>query len=438
MSTHLRRLAPADVAPRRGGAVPAEALAVAQQIVGAIEQDGEAALRRWAERLGDLAPGAPLVLGRAACDQALARLPAATVALLGRTAERIARFAMAQRQSLLPLDVAVPGGRAGHDVVPVDAAGCYAPGGRYPLPSSVLMTAVTARVAGVRDIVVASPRPDDVTLAAAAIAGATRVLPVGGAQAIAAMAFGVAVPACDVIAGPGNRYVSAAKQLLAGRARIDMVAGPSELLIVADDTADPALIAADLLAQAEHDPDAVPMLVAIGDGLAAAVERELDRQLATLPTAAIARRALPNGCAVCVHDVEQALEIADRLAAEHVQVMTANAAAVAARLRHGGAVFVGPASAEVFGDYGAGPNHVLPTGGVGRARGGLSVFDFVRVRTWLRIDEGDGALLADARDLARLEGLEAHARAAEVRAGAARPAGRAAGPRSDAADGPAR
>ena len=207
-------------------------------------------------------------------------------------------------------------------VAPVDRAGCYAPGGRFPLPSSVLMTAVTARAAGVRDVWVASPRPDDVTLAAAAVAGADALLAVGGAQAIAALAYGAGdVPPCDVVVGPGNRWVTAAKKLVAGHVGIDMLAGPSELVVLADASADPATVAADLLAQAEHDPDALPVLVATDAELVDRVEIELERQLAALPTRDTAEPAIGNGFAVMAGNLDDAIEVCDRLAPEHLQVL---------------------------------------------------------------------------------------------------------------------
>ncbi len=241
------------------------------------------------------------------------------------------------------------------------------------------MTAVTARAAGVAEVWVASPRPASVTLAAAAVAGADAVLAVGGAQAIAALAYGAGpVPACDVVVGPGNRWVTAAKKLVAGDVGIDMLAGPSELVVLADDTADPATVAADLLAQAEHDPDALPVLVTPSPALADAVDAELERQLADLPTRDVAEAALDHGFTVVTADLDEAIRVCDVLAPEHLQVLTDDAHAVAERLEHWGGLFIGAASAEVFGDYGVGPNHTLPTGGVARFKGGLSVLDFLQ------------------------------------------------------------
>jgi len=413
-----RRLTRETLPSLRRDPVDPETQALARAIVDDVRERGEVALIHHAERLGDVIPGAPIVVERPALEAALTRLAPGDRALLERTAERIRAFAEAQRATLGELEVKLSGGRAGHTVAPVERAGCYAPGGRFPLPSSVLMTAVTARAAGVREVWVASPRPTAMTLAAAAVAEADALLAVGGAQAIAALAFGVGpIPACDVIVGPGNRWVTAAKQAVSGRVRIDMLAGPSELLVLADDRADPALVAADLLGQAEHDPDAVPILVSLDAALVDAVEAELSRQLADLPTAETAREALGQGFAVVAADLEEAIAICDQLAPEHLELMVRGAAEVAPRLAHYGGLFIGAGSAEVLGDYGAGPNHVLPTGGTARFSGGLSVFDFLRIRTWLTIDDLAVAqpLVRDAAALARHEGLEAHARSAERR-----------------------
>ena len=408
----------ADLLSRRGGAVTPEALAVAVPIVEAVRTRGETALREYAERFGDVAARGPLFLARPVLDRSLRDLPVSDRGRLERVAERIRRFAEAQKRALEAVTVTLPGGAAGHWIAPLERAGCYAPGGRYPLPSSVLMTAVTARAAGVGEIWVASPKPGALTLAAAAVAGADGVLAAGGAHAIAALAFGAGpIPPCDVVVGPGNRYVTAAKQLVAGQVAIDVLAGPSELVVFADASASPAVIAADLLAQAEHDPDAVPILVTLDPTHAGRVDTELARQLADLPTAEVARAALANGGVVVVATLEEGIAACDALAPEHLELCLQDATAIAPRLAHFGALFIGAGSAEVLGDYGAGPNHVLPTAGTARSRGGLSVYTFLRVRTWLRIEDSAAArpLIEDAAWFGRVEGLEAHARSAERR-----------------------
>lgn len=407
-----------ELAARRGGGPSPEIQDTAAEIVRDVRTRGAVALREHAERLGDLAPGAPLILPREALGSALAALEPGARERLERIAQRIRGFARGQRATLGMFETTIPGGRAGHVIVPVERAGCYAPGGRYPLPSSVLMTALTAREAGVLEVWVASPRPAPITLAAAGLANADGFLAVGGAQAVAALAFGAdPVPRCDAIVGPGNAYVTAAKQLVAGHVAIDTLAGPSELVVLADATADPGMVAADLLAQAEHDPRAIPVLVSVGAAIADEVSAELLRQLETLPAAVIARAALANGGAVVVQDLDEGVVTCNLLAPEHLELHVEDAARVAPRLRHYGALFVGTAAAEVLGDYGAGPNHVLPTGGAARSAGGLSVLTFLRVRTWLAIDDPAGAreLVEDAAWLGRLEGLEAHARSAERR-----------------------
>jgi histidinol dehydrogenase len=396
----------------RGEAAQTAAVA---QIVADVQQGGERALRAYALKFGDRQPGEPLVVQRSVLQAALEELDPGLRGLLERTAGRIRTFAEAQMAAFGGVVVPVPGGEAGLRYAPVRAAGCYAPGGRYPLPSSVLMTAVTARVAGVEEVWVASPRPTQVTLAAAALAGADAVLAVGGAQAVAAMAYGAgAVPRVDAIVGPGNRWVTAAKRAVSGEVAIDMLAGPSELVVVADASADPALVAADLLAQAEHDADALPVLVSLDRALLDAVDGELDAQLATLSTADVARQALRNSMAVWASGLDQAVVLCDRLAPEHLALHLADSEAAAPHFRHYGAMFVGAGAAEVLGDYGAGPNHVLPTGGTARSFGALSVMSFLRAQTWMRVDE-PAELARDAEALAEVEGLAAHAAAARLR-----------------------
>jgi len=388
----------------------------AAELIAAVRAGGPARLRALAEELDGLAPDAPLVLGPERLARAWDELDDAARALLTRTAGRIEAFARAQRAALGEVALPVPGGRAELAYVPVERAGVYAPGGRHPLPSSVLMTAVTARAAGVGEVWLASPRPTRVTLAAAHLAGARGVLAAGGAQALAALATGVAVPRCDVVAGPGNRYVTAAKALLVGEVGIDLLAGPSELVVLADEGAEARLVAADLLAQAEHDVEALPVLVSTSPALVARVEAELARQLADLPGAATARAALARGGVLLARDAAEACALADALAPEHLELAVAEPAAWRARLSQHGALFVAPAC-EVLGDYGAGPNHVLPTGASARWSGGLSVLSFLRPRATLVLDApaAAGELFADAAALARLEGLEGHARAAEAR-----------------------
>jgi len=309
------------------------------------------------------------------------------------------------------------GVRVGQVVRPLGTVAAYVPAGRYPLPSTILMTAVPAQVAGVANICVASPKPVDQVWGTAAMLGLTRVFEMGGAQAIAAFAYGTrTVPKADRIVGPGNVYVAAAKTLLAGEVGIDFVAGPTEILIIAAD-GDPRYLAADLLAQAEHDVDASAVLLTTSRRLAAAVAKEVDRQLAMLPTAAVASQSIArNSAIVLVRSLEEAVEISNRFAPEHLSIPDAR---LLPGIEHAGSVFVGPFSPEAAGDYASGPNHVLPTGGAARVRGGLAVTDFVKVISVQQLSAaGLARLKPSIVTLARAEGLEAHARSVEVRTNA--------------------
>ena len=408
----LRLIAPGELRAQRRPPVDAATLAESAAIVEAVRAGGAEAVFEFARRFGDLEPGQPALIGRAALQAALDSLPRETRRLLEACAERVRAFAGAQLASSVDFEVSLPGGSAGARRIPIERVGCYAPGGRFPLPSSVLMTAVPARSAGVSEVWVASPRPAPATLAAAALAGADAFLALGGAHALAALAFGVFGPEVDLLCGPGNRWVTAAKKYLYGEVGIDMLAGPSELVVIADAGANPVWVAADLLAQAEHDEQARAILISPCEALIAAVEVELERQLESLPTAATARRALAASFALRTDDLVQAGAAADCLAPEHLSL--AVRAPQSVPVQHYGALFLGDASAEALGDYGAGPNHVLPTGGGARFSAGLSVQTFLRAPTWLRLDR-PVALAREAAALARVEGLEGHARSADLR-----------------------
>ena len=409
----LRRLSIDVVLRERRDAASDTSQSVAS-ILGELSNGGEASLWDLARRFDGRDVGATLCIDRDELAASAARVEPGLLELLQRCKARISAFAEAQLACLTPLRFAVPGGHAGHDIAPVERVGCYAPSGRHPLPTSVLMTVVTARVAGVRCITLATPRPDATMLAAAHVAGADRVLACGGAHAIGALAFGIAVPRVDVVCGPGNAYVTEAKRQLSGHVGIDMLAGPSELIVIADANADPARVAADLLAQAEHDPLALPLLVTTDASVIQRVELELDRGLAMLPTRDVARAALSGrgGVLLCA-DFDEVVAACNAIAPEHLVCQSLEAERSAHRFAAYGALFTGKGG-EVFGDYGVGPNHVLPTGGSARHTGGLSVFSFLRVRNWLHLDSVPPELRADTLDLARLEGLPGHARAADL------------------------
>ena len=391
----------------------------ARTILDEVRTGGEAAVRGIGERLGDLSHEQPLILARDDLQRAWERLTTETATLLERTAARIRRFAEAQRAALRDCELQIEGGHVAHRWLPLEFAGCYAPGGRYPLPSSVLMTALTARVAGVREVWVASPRPTDATLAAAALAEANGVLAVGGAQAIGALAYGLdgVLPPCDVVVGPGNRFVTAAKSIIARDTRIDMLAGPSELVVAASGDADPTQVAADLIAQAEHDVDARAILVTDDEELATRVNAQIEVQLADLPTSATAAAALAQSGYVLVSGADEAIACCRLIAPEHLSLQGATYEAEASRFTAGASLFIGSASPQVLGDYGVGPNHALPTGRSARAQSGLSVPTFLRLQTQVQIDDFSAAqaVIGDAAALGRLEGLEGHARSAQQR-----------------------
>ena len=386
-----------------------------------VRSRGDAALREMAERF-DRVRLDRLEVPRRLWDDALASLDPGVRAALERAAANIRRF----HEGQVPHDVVFDledGVRLTRAWTPLACVGVYAPGGRAAYPSSVLMGVVPAKAAGVPDVVVCSPPgpsrlPPREVLAACAIAGADRLFALGGAGAVAALAFGTeSVPAVDAIVGPGNRWVTEAKRQVAGRVLIDSPAGPSEVLVLADETADARLVALELMAQAEHDPDAACVLVTDSAALAAATETELERQLAYAPRAEICRQALAACGAVLVADsLDAAVEFANGYAPEHLSVMTASSLRDARRVRTAGTTFVGPFASVAFGDYMTGANHVLPTAGRARSYSGLSTLNFVRSFTIQEVSEaGARAMADDVEKLAKAEGLPAHAAAVVAR-----------------------
>ncbi len=347
-------------------------------------------------------------------------LQAAAAAL---TPEFRAAVNVASKNIRAVANLQMPGGRmvaiapglcVGHVVRPLEAVGAYIPSGRYPLPSTLLMTAIPAQVAGVGRICVATPRPAGEILGTANLLGLTDVFQAGGAHAIAAFAYGTrTVPRVDRIVGPGSVYVTAAKKLLAGEVGIDFAAGPTEILIIAAD-GNPRVIAADMLAQAEHDVEASAILLTTSKRLASAVAKQVEAQLETLPTAPVARKAIrKNSAAIIVRSLDEAVELANRFAPEHLSIPDSS---LLERVKNAGSIFIGPHSPEAAGDYASGPNHVLPTSGAARTRAGLSTLDFVKIISVQQLDaEALGRLARSITTLARAEGLEAHARSVEAR-----------------------
>jgi histidinol dehydrogenase len=383
-----------------------EAEAVVRPILEAVRKGGDRALLEYARKFDGLqrnsvrVPEADLTAARGSLSREFRRA-------VRESAANIRAYARRQK----PIESARG---IGQIVRPLETIGAYIPGGRYPLPSTLLMTVIPAQIAGVPNICVACPKPVPEVLGTASLLGVPNVFEMGGAQAIAAFAFGTStVPRADRIVGPGNIYVAAAKKLLAGEVGIDFVAGPTEILIIASE-GDPRWLAADMLAQAEHDVDASAIFLTTSKRLASAVAKEVERQLVTLPTAPVASKSVAkNSAIIIVRSLDEAVEISNRFAPEHLSIPSS---ALLAKVRNAGSIFIGPYSPEAAGDYASGPNHVLPTGGYARIRGGLSVTDFVKVisvqqlsRSWLK------HLAPTITTLARAEGLEAHARSVEAR-----------------------
>lgn len=392
----------------------AEAEAIVAPILDDVRRRGDASVLDYARRFDNFS-GVSLAVNPAECEAALAGFSPAFLSAVELAASNIRAYAEEQ----IPHDTLTDypdGRRLGQIVRPLDSMGAYIPAGRYPLPSTLLMTAIPAQAAGVGTICVSCPKPSAEILGIAAFLKTPRVFRIGGAQAIAAMAFGTeSVPRVDRIVGPGNIYVAAAKKLIAGETGIDFVAGPTEIVIIAAH-GNAAHLAADMLAQAEHDVDASAVLLTTSRKLAATVAAEVERQLNTLPTAAVARPAIDNNsAAVILESMEQAVEFSNALAPEHLALHDAS---LLKDIRHAGSVFLGPMSPEAAGDYASGPNHVLPTSGAARQRGGLSAADFVKVISVQELTPmGLGKLAHSVTSLARAEGLEAHARSVEIRLG---------------------
>jgi histidinol dehydrogenase len=377
-------------------------------IVGRVRREGDRALLAFARRFDDLR--GPLEVSTQEIQAGASAVAPDVRRAIRRAARNIARVASRQLPKPFELSTA-PGVTVEQRIEPLARVGCYVPGGRFPLPSSLLMTAVPARVAGVKEILVVCPRPEPAVMAAALEAGVTRLFRIGGAHAVAALAYGTkTVPRVDKIVGPGNQYVAAAKTLVSADCAIDFHAGPTEIVIVAVRT-QPEWVAADLIAQAEHDPDARSVLITWNARYAADVVRRA-RRLA-VGRDIVARSLARHGVAIVTGSADEAMALANRLAPEHLVV---ESEALVRRPITAGAVFVGPYAAQAAGDYATGSNHVLPTSGAARFRGGLSAADFVRVMSVQRLTrEGLGRLAETILPLARAEGLAAHARSVEVR-----------------------
>jgi histidinol dehydrogenase len=394
-------------------------------IIADIRGRGDAALLEYTNRFDRMqaASVAELEIGQPKLQQALDGIPAQQHKALQRAAARVRAYAEHQKMQSWSYTEA-DGTVLGQQVTPLDRAGLYVPGGKAAYPSSVLMNAIPAKVAGVSELVMVVPTPDgvvnDLVLAAAAVAGVDRVFAIGGAQAVAALAYGTeTVPRVDKIVGPGNIYVATAKGMVFGDVGIDMIAGPSEILVVCDGRTDPDWIAMDLFSQAEHDEDAQAILVCPDAPFLERVAASIEKQLPTMERRELIGASLAGrGALIKVRDLDEAVRVANHIAPEHLELSVEEPQAMAAQIRHAGAIFMGRYTAEALGDYCAGPNHVLPTSRTARFSSPLGVYDFQKRSSLIYCSPAAAAELgATAATLARGEGLTAHARSAEFRVG---------------------
>jgi histidinol dehydrogenase len=386
-----------------------------KEIISLVRESGDAALVELAAKFKDPAPR-HVHLDAKLLKEIEARLPESTTIVLNEAAKRIRAFAQTVVSVARPVELDCGEYTAGLDFKPVERVACYIPAGRYPLPSTALMTAVTAQVAGVKEICILSPSLIDEILYAGSLAGVTEFHEVGGAQAVAAATYGTAsIRPVDMIVGPGNSYVTEAKRQVFGRVGIDMIAGPSEIAIVADGTGNPTWIALDLLAQAEHDPSSRVYLFTDSETEAVAVAREIEKALEKVDYPDYIKESLAHSALVVLDTLDACISAANTVAPEHLQVHVKDPIKVKPKLKNYGALFLGYHSTVPYGDYMAGPNHTLPTSRAARFAGGLNPFTFLRQQSWLKVEDHARELPKLTREFANLEGLVGHAAAAAAR-----------------------
>lgn len=393
-----------------------ESISSVNDIINAVRKDGDNAVRKYAKKFGDGDLSA-FKLTEDEIKEAIKQVDEKTIETIKFAVKNVKEFAKAQLSSLKELEVEVNGNILGHKIIPIESVGCYIPGGNYPLPSSAIMTVVPAKVAGVKRVVAMSPKIQPVTVAAAYYAGTDEIYRIGGVQAIAAMAYGTeSIQKVNKIVGPGNKFVTSAKKQVYGECGIDFLAGPSEVLIIADETAKPEFVAADILAQCEHDKDARAFLICFSKEFAQKVDEKAKEYLKNLPTKEIAEQSYNKSFAVVVRYLDEAVALSNKKAPEHLELCLENAENLINKFNNYGSLFIGNYSAEVFGDYVSGTNHTLPTNQVAKYSGGLSVFDYIKIQTYQIIREKSIKETAlNASYLAEKEGLFAHKLAADVR-----------------------
>ncbi len=384
------------------------------QIIKEVKIHGDAAVIEYSNKFGD-GNLKTLELTQEEIQQALGSVSDEFLEAVKTSIANVKTFAQKQFLSINNIEINLNDAILGHTIIPLKSTGAYVPGGNYPLPSSAVMSVVPAKVAGVEEVIVCSPKIKPETIVAAHLAGADRIFRVGGVQAIAAMAYGTeSIPKVDKITGPGNKYVTAAKKEVYGICGIDFLAGPSEIMIIADETSNPDFVAADMLAQCEHDTDARAYLVTNSANFVQKVEQSIQKFLPKLATVEIATQSIEKSFAILVKNWDEAIQISNKKAPEHLEICFNGAEEFMPKFTNYGSLFIGNYSAEVLGDYCSGTNHVLPTNGAARYTGGLSIFDFIKIQTYQEVKKGS-SLFATASKLAQTEGLAAHKLSADLR-----------------------
>lgn len=393
-----------------------ETISAVEEIARDVKQNGDEAIKKYSKQFDNEDLNEFLVTSEEILE-AYKKVDAETINAIKKSITNVRIFSKRQLKCLKPLKTKICNNELGHKIIPLESVGCYIPGGNYPLLSSAIMTITPAKVAGVKEVIACSPKIRPETIVACDLAGANKIYRIGGVQAIAAMAYGTqSLSKVNKIVGPGNKYVTAAKKYVYGEVGIDFLAGPSEVMIIADETANPEFVSADMLAQCEHDLDARAFLVTESKEFAQKVKESALKQLEKLSTKGIASKSFEKSFAIITSNIDEAIELANKKAPEHLEICFKDSKKFIDKFINYGSLFVGNYSAEVYGDYCSGTNHVLPTNEVSKYSGGLSVFDYVKIQTYQIISKsGNCKLSVFASQLADKEGLKAHKLAADVR-----------------------
>lgn len=393
-----------------------EAISSVEEIAKDVKHNGDEAVRKYSKQF-DNEDLESFLVSEAEIKDAYSKVDAKTIQAIKKSIQNVKKFSETQLKCLKPLKTKIDKNELGHNIIPLESVGCYIPGGNYPLLSSAIMTITPAKVAGVKEIIACSPKIRPETMVACDLSGANKIYRVGGVQAVSAMAYGTqSIVKVNKIVGPGNKYVTAAKKYVFGEVGIDFLAGPSEVMIITDETANPEFVSADMLAQCEHDIDARAFLITTSENFAEKVKNYAQKQLESLSTKEIASKSFEKSFAIIVKTIDDAIKLTNCKAPEHLELCFKDSKRFISKFTNYGSLFIGNYSAEVYGDYCSGTNHVLPTNEVSKYSGGLSVFDFIKVQTYQTISKSGNCMISDfASQLAEKEGLQAHKLAADVR-----------------------